>query len=116
MRWLNSSIVIYALLCIVLGIYGAVSAGEYFSLAGVLIGLLELGCLAALPKNPRLSRIGSLVIALGVLGMFLPKFIKLGKWLPAGVLTFASAILVVALIAGHLLGMQPKNSTIRSEG
>ena len=114
MRWLNPLIVIYALLCIVLGIYGAVSAREYFSLAGVLIGLLELGCLALHPKNPRLSRIGSLVIALGVLGMFLPKFIKLGKWLPAGVLTIASTVLVIALVVGHLMSMQAKGSATQT--
>ena len=111
MRGLNLLIVIYAVLCIVLGIYGAISAKEYFSLAGVLIGVLQFACLGWTRSNPRAGRIGSLVIAILVLGQFMPKFIKLGKW-PAGVLSIASIILIIALLAGDFMAMSAKKRSV----
>ena len=108
---LNALIVVYAVLCIVLGIYGSVTAKEYYSLAGVAIGLLQFGCLALLPKWPRWSRIGSLVVAVLVLGRFLPKYLSEGNWLPAGVLAVASAVLIIALVLGHVLGMQSNRAS-----
>lgn len=110
MPWLNPLLVVYALLNIVLGIHGAISAKEYYSLSGVAIGLLVLGSIAWAKTQPRWGRIASLVIAALVVARFMPKFLKTQQWYPAGLEVIASIVVIVALLAGHLLANRPKGS------
>jgi len=117
MPWLNTLLITYALLNIGLGIDGFASKGSVISLiAGCAAGVLMIGTVILTKTRPRIGRIGSLVIGLAMMGQFLPKFIKTGVWLPAGILTVASAIVVIALVLGHLMGMMArKNATPTAE-
>ena len=63
-----------------------------------------LGSVDLAQSQPRWGRILSLVIAIAILGNFAPKFFKTGDWVPAGTMMIASAIVVVALLGGHMMG------------
>jgi uncharacterized membrane protein (UPF0136 family) len=111
MPWLNILLILFSLLNIGLGIYGYAEKGIVVSLiAGCVAGLLMIGTVALAKSNPRWGRIASMVVAFALLGRFLPAFIKTGDWLPAGILTVSSAIVVIALVLGHLIGMMGRKS------
>jgi uncharacterized membrane protein (UPF0136 family) len=108
---INPVLVVYALLMMGMGIEAYVAKGSMPSLiAGVAIGLLMLGSLALLGKNPRVSRISSMVVALIPLGRFLPALIQKQQIYPAGVTVVASLGVVIMLGAGHMMAMKKKNA------
>lgn len=107
--FLNVLIVLYALFQIGFGIWGTVQAGEIASaIGGIAIGVLQFVCLALTPKYPRWGRIGSLVVALLVVGRFAKPFFGQGKWYPAGIEVVTSLVLIVALLLGHVLANAKK--------
>lgn len=115
MRWLNGILIAFSVLSIGLGVYGMVTKGSPISLiAGGTAGILMLGTVFLAQKQPRIGRILSLVVALGMLGNFLPKFLKTNDWLPAGTMAVASIFVILALIGGHLAAMQAKKSATPS--
>lgn len=117
MRWLNTLLIVFSLLSIGLGIYGFSEKGSAVSLiAGGAAGFFMLATVYVAQNHPRWGRIASLVIAIAMLGQFTPKFLKTNDWVPAGTMMIASAIVVIALIAGHAMGMQAKKSATLSEG
>ena len=107
---LNILLVSFSILMIGMGAEAA-SKSPISLIAGAAIGLLMLGSVALAKSNPRAGRIMSLVIALVPLGRFLPKFIKEQQMWPAGVTVIASAVVIVALIGGHVVGMKNRSST-----
>jgi uncharacterized membrane protein (UPF0136 family) len=111
MQSVNVVVLVYALLTIGLGIDGYVAKGSWQSaLAGGVAGLLLLGSLALAKTNPRAGRIGAAVITLLLLIRFLGPFIKTQDWMPAGVMTIASAITLAVLVGGHLLAMSRRKA------
>lgn len=111
MPWLNTVLILFSILNIGLGIYGFVAKDTLVSLiAGLVIGTLMLGTVALAKTHPRWGRIGSMLLAVAVLGQFAPKFFESKDWLPAGILMVAGCIVVVCLLAGHLSATRAKNS------
>ena len=111
MGWLNVVLVLYSLLNIGLAIYGYQQGSQVSLIAGLAIGVLMLGSVALSMTHPRWGRIFSLVLALAVTGRFLPLFLKTKDWLPAGVLTVASVIVIVCLLGGHLFANRDRSAT-----
>lgn len=109
MLGLNVLLMLYAALNLGLGIYGfAVKQSMVSLIAGAAIAALILFTLWLTKTNPRMGRIGSLIVAVLVTGRFLPMFLKSGDWLPAGILSIASGVVIIALLAGHMMAMQAK--------
>lgn len=106
---INVAIVVYAAICIGLGVEAYVAKQSLPSLmGGGGIGVLELVSLFVWSKNPRAGRIMSLLVALGGMGRFIKPFFTEGKIYPAGVMVIASLILVGLLLAGHMQAMQAR--------
>jgi hypothetical protein len=117
MRWLNALLIIFSLLSIGLGIYGFSEKGSAVSLiAGGAAGFFMLATVYWAQSQPRWARIASLLIAVGMLIKFLPTFLKDGNWLRGGIMAIASAVIIVALLAGHMMGMQARKSASPSGG
>jgi uncharacterized membrane protein (UPF0136 family) len=114
---LNALLVVYSVLSIGLGVYGYTEKGSAVSLiAGGVAGVLMIGTVLLHKSKPRISRIASLVLAFAILGNFLPKFIKTSDWLPAGTMTVASALVIIALVLGHVFAMTAKKSATPTAG
>ena len=108
-KTINAAIVVYAVLCIGLGVEAYIAKQSLPSLmGGGGIGVLELVSLFVWTKNPRAGRIMSLLVALGGMGRFIKPFFSEGKIYPAGVMVIASLVLVGLLLAGHMQAMQAK--------
>jgi len=110
MPWLNPLLIVYALLNIGLGIDGALHGSVVSVIAGVAIGVLMLGSVALAKTQPRAGRIASLVIAVAVLAQFLRKFLTTHAWLPAGTLVVASAVVILALLWGHMIAITARKA------
>jgi uncharacterized membrane protein (UPF0136 family) len=93
--------IIFGLLTIAGGIIGYVKAGSLPSIiAGAITGILLLIAAWLLPEN-RLWGLGlALVTSLLLAGQFVPKFIRTGKVMPAGMMSILSVIgIVIGLVA-----------------
>ena len=99
------AMLVYALAMIGMGIHGTVSAGEWMSLAGgggmgvlVLVGLW----MSLKMSSPRWGYILALVVALGALGMYIPKLMKgTADAYPGGTIVGLSVVLILVLLGGH---------------
>lgn len=110
MRWLNTLLLMYALLNVLMGILGFVRAHSRPSLiAGTAAGVIVLGSVALAKSNPRAGRIASLVVALLLLGRFAPGAFQ-NQLYPAGIMFVASLIVAISLVAGHVMGMKAKKA------
>ena len=90
---------IFGILTIAGGVVGFLKAGSVPSLvAGAISGILILVGAWLLPERPAPGLILELVVALLLLGQFLPKFLRTGKAMPAGMMSILSAIAVVMAI------------------
>ena len=111
MRWLNTVLMLYAAIMIVIGIQAYVFPGagtpSVISLvAGVAVGLLILASVALSFTNPRPARIGAAVVCLLVLGRFMPTYVlDPSKFYPAGFIAILTFIVLGCLVAGHFMGM-----------
>ena len=93
--------IVFGLLTIAGGIIGYVKAGSLPSIiAGAITGVLLLIGAFLLPEN-RVWGLGiALLTSLLLAGQFVPKFIRTGKVMPAGMMSILSVIgIVIGLVA-----------------
>ncbi|MEP6699305.1 MAG: TMEM14 family protein [Verrucomicrobiota bacterium] len=93
--------VIFGLLTIVGGIIGFVKAGSTASIvAGSISGILLLIAAFILPAQIVTGLAIAAIVSLLLAGQFVPKFIKTGHMMPAGLMSILSVIgLIVAIAA-----------------
>ncbi len=92
---------IFGVLTIAGGIIGYVKAGSAPSIiAGSITGILLIVAAWLLPEHRAAGLATALVISLLLAAQFVPKFIRTGKVMPAGMMSILSVIgIVVALVA-----------------
>src|SRR6266571_282554 len=93
--------IVFGVLTIAGGIIGYVKAGSLPSIiAGSITGVLLLIAAFLLPEHRAIGLATALVISLLLAAQFIPKFIRTGKAMPAGMMSILSAIgIVMALFA-----------------
>ena len=92
---------IFGALTIIGGVIGYAKAGSLPSIiAGAVTGVLLLVAAWILPSNRTAGLVTALIISLLLAAQFVPKFIRTGKVMPAGLMSILSVIgLVVAIVA-----------------
>jgi len=92
---------IFGALTIIGGVIGYVKAGSLPSIiAGAITGVLLLVAGWILPANRAAGLVVGLVVSLLLAGQFVPKFIRTGKVMPAGLMSILSVIgIVMAILA-----------------
>jgi len=92
---------IFGALTIIGGVIGYVKAGSLPSIiAGSITGVLLLVAGALLPEHRAAGLATAFVISLLLAAQFVPKFIRTGKAMPAGMMSILSVIgIIVALVA-----------------
>lgn len=93
--------IVFGILTIAGGIIGFVKAGSVPSIvAGAILGILLLVSAFLLPDHQLAGLAGGLIISLLVAGQFIPKFIRTGKAMPAGMMSILSVIgIIMAIVA-----------------
>src|SRR6184192_4796837 len=92
---------IFGALTIVGGIIGYVKAGSVPSIiAGAITGVLLLVAGALLPEHRAAGLAAAFIVSLLLAAQFVPKFIRTGKVMPAGMMSVLSVIgIIVAIVA-----------------
>ena len=92
---------VFGALTIIGGIIGYVKAGSLPSIiAGAITGVLLLIAAALLPEHRAIGLATALIISLLLAAQFVPKFIRTGRPMPAGMMSILSVIgVVVAIVA-----------------
>ncbi|MDQ2824631.1 MAG: TMEM14 family protein [Verrucomicrobiota bacterium] len=92
---------IFGVLTIVGGVIGYVKAGSMPSIiAGSITGILLVIAAWLLPEHHAACLVAAVVISLGLAAQFVPKFIRTGKVMPAGMMSILSVIgVVIGLVA-----------------
>jgi uncharacterized membrane protein (UPF0136 family) len=92
---------VFGALTIIGGVIGYVKAGSLPSIiAGAITGVLLLVAGWILPTNRATGLVIGLAVSLLLAAQFIPKFIRSGKVMPAGLMSILSAIgIVVAIVA-----------------
>ena len=94
---------IFGALTIIGGVIGYVKAGSLPSIiAGTITGLLLLLAAWILPSNRMIGLVTALIVSLLLAAQFIPKFIRTGKMMPAGLMSILSAIGIIVLIVAWL--------------
>ena len=93
--------VVFGLLTIVGGIVGYVKAGSVPSIiAGSIGGILLIVAGVLLPEHRAVGLATGFVVSLLLAGQFLPKFLRTGKAMPAGLMSILSLIgIIMAIVA-----------------
>lgn len=93
--------IVFGILTIAGGIMGYVKAGSMPSLiAGSITGILLLAGAWILPEHQQAGLLTVLIVSLLLAVQFIPKFIRTGKVMPAGMMSILSAIgVILALVA-----------------
>ena len=93
--------VVFAILTIAGGVIGYVKAGSLPSIiAGSITGILLLVAAFLFPDYRLVSLALGLVTSLLLAGQFIPKFIRTGKVMPAGMMSILSVIgIIMAILA-----------------
>ena len=93
--------IVFGILTIVGGIIGYVKAGSTPSIiAGSITGLLLLVGAWLLPEHRAAGLLTVMIVSLLLAAQFIPKFIRTGKAMPAGMMSVLSAIgIIVAIVA-----------------
>jgi uncharacterized membrane protein (UPF0136 family) len=93
--------VVFGLLTIVGGIIGYVKAGSVPSIiAGSIGGVLLLVAGVLLPEHRAVGLATGCVVSLLLAAYFIPKFLRTGKAMPAGLMSILSLIgIIVAIVA-----------------
>jgi uncharacterized membrane protein (UPF0136 family) len=93
--------IIFGALTIVGGVIGYVKAGSTPSIiAGSITGILLLIAAFILPEHRVAGLATALIVSLLLAGQFVPKFIRTGKVMPAGMMSILSVIgIIVAITA-----------------
>ena len=91
--------IVFGALTIVGGIVGYLKAGSVASIvAGCIAGVLLLLAAFLLPEHRAIGLATALVVSLLLAAQFVPKFIRTGKVMPAGMMAILSAIGIIAAI------------------
>ena len=92
---------IFGALTILGGVIGYVKAGSVPSIiAGAITGVLLLVAGALLPEHRAAGLAAAFIVSLFLAAQFVPKFIRTGKVMPAGLMSILSVIgIVVAVVA-----------------
>ena len=91
--------VIFVILTIAGGIVGYVKAGSVASIiAGSIAGVLLLVAAFLLPEHQAAGLGTALVVSLLLAAQFVPKFLRTGRVMPAGMMSILSAIGIIAAI------------------
>jgi uncharacterized membrane protein (UPF0136 family) len=93
--------IVFGILTIAGGVIGYVKAGSMPSIiAGSISGILLLVAAFLLPDHRVAGLATGLIISLLLAGQFIPKFIRTGKAMPAGMMSVLSAIgIIMAIVA-----------------
>jgi uncharacterized membrane protein (UPF0136 family) len=95
--------IVFGLLTIVGGIIGYVKAGSVASIiAGSITGVLLLVAAFLLPEHRMVGLATALIVSLLLAAQFIPKFLRTGRVMPAGIMSVLSAIGIVAAIVAWL--------------
>jgi len=94
-------LLIFGALTILGGVIGYVKAGSVPSIiAGAITGVLLLVAGALLPEHRAAGLATAFIVSLLLAAQFVPKFIRTGKVMPAGLMSILSVIgIVVAVVA-----------------
>ena len=91
--------IVFGLLTIAGGIVGYVKAGSVASIiAGAITGVLLLVAAFLLPEHRVASLVTALVTSCLLAAQFVPKFLRTGKVMPAGMMSVLSVIGIIAAI------------------
>jgi len=91
--------IIFGLLTIAGGIMGYVKAGSVASIiAGAITGVLLLIAAFLLPEHRVAGLATALIVSILLAAQFLPKLLRTGKVIPAGVMSVLSVIGIIAAI------------------
>jgi len=91
---------VFAVLTIAGGVVGYVKAGSVASIiAGSITGVLLLVAAFLLPEHRAIGLATALILSLLLAAQFVPKFMRTGKVMPAGMMSILSVIGVIAAIA-----------------
>ena len=92
---------IFGALTIIGGVIGYVKAGSLPSIiAGAITGVLLLVAGWILPTNRTVGLLIAVIVSLLLAAQFVPKLIRTGKMMPAGLMSILSVIgIVVAIVA-----------------
>ena len=92
---------IFGVLTIIGGVIGYVKAGSLPSIiAGAITGVLLLVAGALLPEHRGIGIATAFIVSLLLAAQFVPKFIRTGRAMPAGMMSILSVIgLAVAIVA-----------------
>src|ERR1700745_2383437 len=93
--------IIFGLLTIAGGIVGYVKAGSVPSIiAGSITGVLLLVAAFLLPEHRAAGLATAFIISLLLAGQFVPKFLRTGRAMPAGLMSILSVIgIILAIVA-----------------
>ena len=95
--------IVFGALTIVGGIVGYVKAGSVASIiAGSITGVLLLVAAFLLPEHRMVGLATALVVSLLLAAQFIPKFLRTGRVMPAGIMSVLSAIGIVTAIVAWL--------------
>jgi len=91
--------IVFGLLTIAGGIIGYVKAGSVVSIiAGSITGILLLVAAFLLPEHRAAGLATALIVSLLLAAQFVPKFLRTGKVMPAGMMSVLSVIGIIAAI------------------
>jgi uncharacterized membrane protein (UPF0136 family) len=93
--------IVFGLLTIAGGVIGYVKAGSVPSIiAGSITGVLLLVAAFLLPEHRVAGLATAFIISLLLAGQFVPKFLRTGRAMPAGMMSILSVIgIIVAIVA-----------------
>lgn len=93
--------IVFGILTIAGGVIGYVKAGSMPSIiAGSISGILLLVAAFLLPDHLVAGLAVGLIVSLLLAGQFIPKFIRTGKAMPAGMMSILSVIgIIMAIVA-----------------
>ena len=110
LSWLNNArafsmeaakiyFIVFGLLTITGGIVGYVKAGSVASIiAGSITGVLLLVAAFLLPEHRAAGLVTALIVSLLLAAQFVPKFLRTGTVMPAGVMSVLSVIGIITAI------------------
>jgi|SRR5256885_4856401 len=91
--------VIFGILTVVGGVVGYIKAGSVASIiAGSITGVLLLVAAFLLPEHRAIGLATALIVSLLLAAQFVPKFLKTGRMMPAGLMSVLSVIGIIAAI------------------
>jgi uncharacterized membrane protein (UPF0136 family) len=91
--------IVFGALTIVGGIVGYLKAGSVASIiAGSIAGVLLLVAAFLLPEHRTIGLATALIVSLLLAAQFVPKFLRAGRVMPAGMMSILSAIGIIAAI------------------